>query len=71
MGTGTTIRELRQAQDWGLREFARRVGVSHSHLRQIEQGERNPSLAMLRRLAAALEVDPSVLLDAEAIEEKA
>lgn len=71
MGTGTILRELRQAQDLGLREFARQVGISHSHLRKLEQGDRQFTVSMLQRLANALQVDPSALLDSDDPKEKA
>ena len=47
------LARLRAASGWGLREAARRIGVSPSYLSLLETGRRNaPGLAMLRRLAA-------------------
>jgi len=50
------VRRLRTARSWTLDDFAARSGVSRRLVVQIEQGEANPSIGTLLRLADALEV---------------
>jgi transcriptional regulator with XRE-family HTH domain len=52
---GERLRSLRRARGLGLRELARRVGVTPSLLSQMERGSVNPSVVTLFRLAEALE----------------
>jgi transcriptional regulator with XRE-family HTH domain len=59
---GETIRELRQAQDLGLREMASRVGISPAYLSRIERNkERPPKPEVIKSLAKHLAADPDVL----------
>ena len=50
---GERIRELREAQDLSLREFAKKIGVSPAFMSDVELGRRQPSdkhLASLVRI---------------------
>jgi HTH-type transcriptional regulator, competence development regulator len=59
---GDTIRELRVAQDLGLRETAAKVGISPAYLSRIERGkERPPRPEIIKELAKVLAADPDVL----------
>ena len=59
---GETLRELRTAQDLGLREAATKVGISPAYLSRIERGkERPPSAEIIKTLARVLAADPDVL----------
>ena len=59
---GDTLRELRTAQDLGLREAATKVGISPAYLSRIERGkERPPSPEIIKTLARVLAADPDVL----------
>jgi transcriptional regulator with XRE-family HTH domain len=59
---GETIRELRIAQDLGLRETAGKVGISPAYLSRIERGkERPPRPEIIKGLAKLLAADPDVL----------
>lgn len=59
---GETIRELRIAQDFGLRETAIKVGVSPAYLSRIERGKENPPKPeIIKMLAKVLAADPDVL----------
>jgi transcriptional regulator with XRE-family HTH domain len=51
---GARVRALRQARGLGLRELARRVGITPSMLSQIERSGVNPSVGTLFRLAESL-----------------
>ncbi len=39
---GELIRRVREEQDYGLREFAKLIGVSPTYLSQVERGELGP-----------------------------
>lgn len=57
------IRELREAKGWSQSELARQAGVRQAMLSELEAGKRQRvDLAVLERIAAALEVDPALLL---------
>jgi XRE family transcriptional regulator, regulator of sulfur utilization len=59
---GETIHALRQAKQLSLDELSRRSGVSKSMLSQIERNQANPTVAIVWRLATALDVPISDLL---------
>ena len=59
---GTVIKEGRDALRLTQRGLADMVGVKASHIAYIENGHRNPSLALLRRLADALGLNRKELL---------
>lgn len=59
---GETLRDLRVAQDLGLRETAAKVGISPAYLSRIERGkERPPRPEVIKGLAKVLAADPDVL----------
>ena len=59
---GDTIRDLRVAQDLGLRETATLVGISPAYLSRIERGKEHPPRpAVIKTLAKILAADPDVL----------
>lgn len=59
---GETIRDLRLAQDLGLRETATKIGISPAYLSRIERGkERPPKPEVVKELARVLAADPDVL----------
>jgi transcriptional regulator with XRE-family HTH domain len=60
----TVLRDLRGQKGITQQELARSARVTRSYIAVLEAGHRkNPSLAILRRLARALGVPVSVLLD--------
>jgi transcriptional regulator with XRE-family HTH domain len=59
---GTVVKEGRDALRLTQRGLAEIVGVKASHIAYIENGHRNPSLALLRRLADALGLNRKELL---------
>lgn len=59
---GETLRELRIAQDLGLRETAGKVGISPAYLSRIERGKEHPPRPeIIKELAKLLAADPDVL----------
>jgi len=63
MRFGQALRVFRTAADVGLRELARKVGVSPGYLSQIETGKLGPpSGSRLSQIARALSIPPAALL---------
>lgn len=55
---GEFIRSKRKGKGLSVRELARRTGVSHPYLSQLETGSHNnPSLDTLRKICKQLDVD--------------
>jgi len=59
---GDTLAAMRQAGSLSLDELSRKAGVSKSMLSQIERGQANPTVAVVWRLANALNVSMGDLL---------
>ena len=59
---GDTLSALRQASALSLDALSRKAGVSKSMLSQIERGQANPTVAVVWRLANALNVGMADLL---------
>ena len=59
---GTVIRIVRQAHGLKLTELAGAAQISIPFLSLIEKGRKQPSLDVLRRIAAALDVPSEVLV---------
>lgn len=57
MTLGERIRQLRDARDLSLREFASRLGCSAPFISDIELGRRYPSEKVLRDMASVLGVE--------------
>jgi len=62
---GEKISRFRALRGLSLRATAASAGVSSSFLSQVENDLANPSVASLRRIAAALGVSPAVLLESK------
>lgn len=60
---GETVRRLREHEGISQEELADRCGLHRTYVGSVERGERNVSLANIVRLAKALNVAPSSLLD--------
>jgi XRE family aerobic/anaerobic benzoate catabolism transcriptional regulator len=63
---GKRVRELRNRRGLTRKLMAREAEVSERHLAQLEAGEGNVSIVLLRRIAAALHVSLAELFTAEA-----
>ncbi|MFC7321837.1 helix-turn-helix domain-containing protein [Halobacillus campisalis] len=63
---GERIRVLRLGRDLSVNQFANLSGVSKSYISNIERGvQKNPSLSVMRKLAATLDVPLEDLLTQE------
>ena len=58
---GRQLRERRQKLSWTVEEAAERYGIEPAHVRRIEAGRTNPSLATLLSIADALSAELSEL----------
>jgi transcriptional regulator with XRE-family HTH domain len=65
MELGIRIRELRQSMGASQGQLSLAADLSQAYLSQIENGDvKNPSAAVLLRLAEAMHVDPDELFEA-------
>jgi transcriptional regulator with XRE-family HTH domain len=53
---GSKLQEIRKAQKLSLDELSKRAGVSKSMLSEVERNQANPTVAVLWRLARALDI---------------
>jgi transcriptional regulator with XRE-family HTH domain len=60
---GKRIHQMRAAKKWSQEEFAHVSGFHRTYIGQIERGEKNMSFDNLARVAGALGVTISTLLD--------
>lgn len=56
-GLGPMLRAAREGAGLGVREAARRAGLSSGYVAHLEAGDRCPSRTIAARLAAVLELD--------------
>lgn len=59
---GAHVRTLRVRRKLSRTVLATNAGISLTYLAEIERGERNPTLAVVARLARALGAKPSELM---------
>jgi transcriptional regulator with XRE-family HTH domain len=60
---GRNVRILRDRADLSQEELAFRAGMKRTYLSDLERGKRNPTVRALGRIAQALGVSPSRLLE--------
>ena len=60
---GKVVRQLREAVGLSQETLAAKTRIHRTYIGGIERGERNPTLLMIHRLAKALGVKPTRLLD--------
>jgi SOS regulatory protein LexA len=63
MTVGENIRRLREERGINQRELAKKAGISHSYVSDVERGEAMPSLRFIEKIADALGVSPSALIN--------
>ena len=59
---GKKIKELRLCAGYSQEELASKAGLHRTYMSDIERGERNVSVENIKKIADALNVDPSELL---------
>lgn len=57
------LRRLRQEKGWSQEEFADHVGIHRTYVSDLERGARNPTIAIIERLAKPLNVTASRMLE--------
>ena len=62
---GKSVRKLRIERFMSQAELSKAAGISPAHLGRIERNEHDPHLSTIRKIAKALGVDPSKLIDEE------
>ncbi len=60
---GKSVRKLRIDRFMSQAELSKATGVSPAHLGRIERNEHDPHLSTIRKIAQALDVNPSELVD--------
>ena len=60
---GQNVRRLREAKGWSQEDYADRAGIHRTYVSDIERGRRNPTIAVVEKLAAPLGVTPGELFD--------
>ncbi len=64
MQIGVRIRELRKDKGWSQGQLCRQAGgLKREYLSRVENGHTTPTLATLERIAAALQISLSCLVD--------
>lgn len=61
---GQAVRAARVAQGVAQDEFAARAGVARSHMGKIERGQHVPTLPLILKIAAALQISAAELMAA-------
>lgn len=62
LGVGELIRQLRTESGLSQEKLAFACNLDRTYIGSVERGERNISILNLKKIAAALKVDPSKLL---------
>jgi transcriptional regulator with XRE-family HTH domain len=60
---GRNLRRLREEKGWSQEVFAFEAKIHRTYVSDIERGARNPTIAVIDKLAAALGVKAARLLD--------
>jgi transcriptional regulator with XRE-family HTH domain len=60
---GKNLRRLRQTRGWSQEAYAEEAGIHRTYVSDLERGARNPTIVVVEKLAVALGVSASSLLD--------
>ncbi|WP_085301391.1 helix-turn-helix domain-containing protein [Colwellia polaris] len=64
----SNIKELRGKIDWNQSKLAQEAGITGAALSKIEQGERVPTIVVLKKIASALNVEVHELTGEQPVE---
>ena len=62
-GLGERVRRLRTSRGVTLKQVEAAVGISATHVSEIERGKTSPTIGALAKIASALKVDMAFLLE--------
>lgn len=60
---GRNVRHFREELGYSQEGLADECGLHRTYISGVERGVRNPTVLVLQKIAAALEVPPSALLE--------
>ena len=60
---GARVRQCREQKEWTQEVLAERAELDRSYIAGIEAGLRNPSIKAIAKIARALDLTPSELLE--------
>ena len=60
---GRNLRRLREARGWSQEAFAHEANLHRTYVSDIERGARNPTIVVVEKLAQAIGISASELLD--------
>ena len=63
MDISKRLKEIRKAKDISVYRLSQLSGVSETHIRDLERGDRNPSLDTIAKIAAAMGLSLPELLN--------
>jgi len=59
---GSKLKATRRLKDLTQQEVAAKVGISRTYYSQIENGERDPAVSIMRKIAKSLDVEIADIL---------
>ena len=59
----TKLKELRDSKGWSKAQLASNSALSNTYISELESGKKQPTITTLRKLAYALEVPISALIE--------
>ena len=60
---GSNVKRLRVEKGWSQEDYADRAGIHRTYVSDIERANRNPTITIVEKLAKALKVKASVLIE--------
>lgn len=60
---GTNVRRIREAKGWSQDKLSEMSGLHRTYISGIERGVRNPTIKIVREIAAALGIKVSQLFE--------
>ena len=60
---GANLSKLRTDKGWSQEQFAFEAGIHRTYISDLERGARNPTIAVLEKIAICLGVKAGSLLD--------